>query len=85
MPPLNNLPEMWKSFGWNVSQCNGHNIEELNRSIRRMIVQDSPSVIIAETVKGKGISFMEDRHEWHVGGLSEKQIEQALKEIGGAL
>ena len=89
MPPLNNLSEMWRSFGWNVFRCDGHNMEELSYSISTAYFRQTgvrrPSVIIAETVKGKGVSFMENKHEWHVGGLSEEQIEQALKDIGGAL
>lgn len=82
MPPLKNLTKMWRSFGWNTLRVSdGHDVEQLSLKIRRKKSKSSPSVLIAETIKGKGVSFMEDRHEWHVGALSEEETRQALEEI----
>jgi transketolase len=83
MPALKNLPKIWKSFGWNVAVCKGHSIAALKFNIMRSFIYGpNPNVVIANTIKGKGISCMEDRHEWHVGALTEEQARQALKETG---
>ena len=71
--------EKWKSFGWNVISVDGHNVEELYEAFQRD--NDKPYVVIANTVKGKGVSFMEGNPLWHNGALNAKQFEQSMQEV----
>jgi transketolase len=76
------LAEKWAAFGWNVQVVDGHDfrqiLEAFNRAARS---QDKPQVIIAETVKGKGISFMENQVKWHGSAPSRQQLQAALAEL----
>jgi transketolase len=77
------LAKKWDAFGWNVLQINGHDMSEILEAFSEARqVEGKPTVIIARTVKGKGISFMENTSEWHSGAPSAKQMEQALVELG---
>ena len=75
------LSDKWKSFGWNVIEVNGHNIEQLDRAFRTDFNNDKPIVIIANTIKGKGVSYMENNFKWHGGAPDDLQIQIALKEL----
>jgi len=76
------LSDKWKSFGWHTIEVNGHNIEELLSAFdEAKEVKDRPTVIIAKTVKGKGVSFMENVVDFHGRTPSEEETEQALKEL----
>lgn len=80
--PLEPFEDKWKSFGWNTYVVDGHNIKSLIDSINdAKSEKNKPSVIIAKTIKGKGISFMENDHWWHAGTLSEEQLEKCLREL----
>lgn len=74
------LKGMWLSHGWDVVECDGHDIEELKKIIHTK-EHVSPLVVLAKTVKGKGVSFMENVNEWHHHELKDEQLEDALKEI----
>lgn len=78
------LAEKWKSFGWNVIQINGHNFKQIIRALRKtqQAKGSKPFVIIADTIKGKGISFMENDYHWHHGVAKGEQIEIAEKDLG---
>ncbi len=76
------IDEKMKSFNWHVHTCDGHSIHELLRCFEQL-QSGKPNVIIADTVKGKGISFMENRPEWHHSRLSKAQYEAACKELEG--
>ncbi len=79
---LGDLGQKWKDFGWNVIEINGHDIEEVLRAYKEAeAYKGRPTVIVAETVKGKGVSFMENDCSWHGNVPSEEQYTQALKEI----
>jgi len=79
---LEPLVNKWESFGWHVVQCDGHNIEEILEVFdRAKIVKQKPTVIIAHTVKGKGVSFMEHVVDFHGRAPTEKEKEIALKEL----
>ena len=81
---LYDLPAKFSAFGWSVDECDGHNIKELLGVLQKRSI-GVPHGIVAETVKGKGVSFIENRPEWHRGVLSQKQYEQAKSEVlGGA-
>jgi len=72
------------SFGWNVKSIDGHNINQI-KEVLDGIPQDpwaAPTCIIADTIKGKGVSYMEGKSEWHGGAPSDEQLAQALKELG---
>lgn len=75
-----NMAERWSAFGWHAMEVNGHQIAELETSFHA--VSNLPKVIIAHTVKGKGVSFMEDRLEWHYKSPNDEQFAQALLELG---
>lgn len=72
---------LWKARGWHVEECDGHDTEELKRRIRSYR-GDQPFVLIADTIKGKGISFMENHNEWHHHELKQEQYDAAIAEIG---
>jgi transketolase len=70
--------EKWRAFGWQVIEVDGHNICELVAAMK--VESDKPVCIIAHTIKGKGVSFMENNAFWHAGNLREEQYKQALAE-----
>lgn len=79
------VDKKFESFGWNVILVNGHDIEAILAAFASAkAVTDKPSVIIASTVKGKGVSFMEDQVGWHGKAPSDEELAAALKELGGA-
>lgn len=72
--------KIWGAFGWKVVSCDGHDIVSLEEAFD--IESDGvPKVIIAQTIKGKGVSFMENNRAWHHNTLNEEQYEQAMKEL----
>lgn len=75
-----NLSDRWASFGWNAYDVDGHDVNELEKTL--LLPQQGPKVIIAHTVKGKGVSFMENRLEWHYKSPNDEQYMQAMKELG---
>lgn len=77
-----NMAERWKSFGWEVYEVDGHDPDELERAFTS--AQAGPKVVIAHTIKGKGVSFMENRLEWHYRSPDAGQLAQAVKELEGA-
>lgn len=77
----NSLFDKFNSFGCHTLIVDGHNYEELINSYKS-ISEDKPNVIIAETVKGKGVSFMEGQQQWHHGVLSDVLYKQAKIELG---
>jgi transketolase len=79
---LGNLAEKFKSFGWHVSCCDGHEIGSLLSAFADK-KEGIPHVIIADTIKGKGVSFIENRPEWHHHRLTKEEYEQAISEIRG--
>jgi len=82
--PTVSLIDKWRSFGWNTLEIDGHNVSEILSGLELASSYISkPSVIIAHTVKGKGVSFMENDNAWHQKALSKEQYEQAIKEIKG--
>jgi len=75
--------DLLTSFGWQTIQINGHNLEEVLGAYNAAIdAKDKPVMIIAKTSKGKGISFLADKLGWHGKALNEKQLRDALSELG---
>ena len=83
---LENLTQKWQSFGWAVRSVDGHNFDQMRESFRAApFYEGSPNLIIANTIKGKGVSYMENAAQWHHGAPTEEQYELALKELSGGL
>jgi transketolase len=78
------LADKYEAFGWNAICVDGHDIEAIREGFARArLVQDRPSVLIASTVKGKGVSFMENQAGWHGATIKDRgQLDQALADIG---
>lgn len=84
--PTEDIGEKWRAFGWHVQEIDGHNVEEiLNALDRADLVHARPSMIMARTVKGKGVSFFEYDHRWHGGAPNREQYEAARAELQGVL
>ena len=85
--PTEPIGDKWRSFGWHVQEVHGHNVREVLDALERADeVHARPSVIIARTTKGRGVSFMEYDHRWH-GGIvpTTEQYEQAMAELRASL
>ena len=83
--PLRDLPGKWKAFGWNVLRCDGHDLKALDAALDAAeACKGVPTVILADTVKGKGVSFMEGKAAWHGKAIPEAEFKQAMQELGGA-
>ncbi|MEK7642611.1 MAG: transketolase [Patescibacteria group bacterium] len=80
--PLEPLSDKWRAFGWHVQKIDGHNFESIIGAVGQAHAEYSkPSVIIANTIPGKGVSFMERKYEWHGKPPSREQGLEALKEL----
>ena len=78
------LDEKWRSFGWEVRSINGHDYAALTKAITEPSESGKPIFIIANTVKGKGVSFMENVAKWHHGVPNEVELKQALADLDAA-
>lgn len=80
---LDDVGQKYRAFGWNVLEINGHRMEEIKDAFDQLPppTAQAPTVIVAHTVKGNGVSFMEGNVNWHAGKMSAEQFEQAMKEI----
>jgi len=77
---IESLTDKMAAFNWHVVTCDGHDVADVDRAFSD-VAPGQPTVVIADTVKGKGVSFMENRPEWHHSRLSRSQYEQARAEI----
>lgn len=82
--PMDCMEERWQAFGWNVWRCNGHSIPELYEAVQEAKNKKNgkPCVILADTVKGKGVSFMEGTNVYHGKAISDEEYAEAMKELG---
>jgi len=78
---IGNICDKFKVFGWNTFEIDGHNIEQIYNAIKNAKKSEKPAAIIANTIKGKGISFMENQAGWHGKAPNDEQLEAALKEL----
>ena len=79
---LEPLAQKWQAFGWSTTEINGHDFTALEAALSGVpAAVGKPSVIIAHTIKGKGVSFMEDKLEWHYRNLTKEEYELAIKEV----
>lgn len=77
---LEPLAEKWRAFGWTVLEIDGHDVQEISTAFS-MSSNGKPKVVICNTIAGKGVSFMQDRLEWHYHNLDKQQYNKALREI----
>jgi transketolase len=83
---LEPLAEKWEAFGWQATTVDGHDVDALLGVFARLaadMARDRPAVVIANTVKGKGVGFMEREPGWHLGYLDPADEERVLAELGG--
>jgi transketolase len=72
----------FEAFGWNVLHIDGHNMEQILKSLDQARAETSkPTIVIADTIKGKGVSYMENVNKWHGSAPSRDEMEKALKEL----
>ena len=79
---MGNLADKWESFGWNVREVDGHDLTALYDTLQ--VSAKEPLAIIAHTIKGKGVSFMESNRAWHHSRLTQTQFDQAIAELAAA-
>lgn len=78
------VTDKFQAFGWNVVNIDGHDFKEIQNALDiAKTTKDKPTVVVARTVKGKGVSFMEDQAGWHGKAPNKEERDQALKELGG--
>ena len=81
--PIEPLAEKWRSFGWDVLEVDGHDVDQLYQAFLKCTeAQKKPTVIITRTIKGKGVSFMENKAYWHGVAPSTEELTRALHELG---
>ena len=81
-PPQENAAEKWRAFGWQTLEIDGHDLEEiLDACARAQQIKGQPTAIIARTVKGKGISYMENDYNWHTQPVTEDHLRTAREEL----
>jgi transketolase len=84
--PVEPLADKWRAFGWHVVEIDGHDMEQIVETLETAkTVKGQPTIIIAETVKGKGVSFMENVAMWHGKAPCAEEAAQALEEIRSCL
>lgn len=82
--PMENIPARFASFGWNCIECDGHSVEALYDAFEQAkTVKGKPTIVLAHTVKGKGVSFMEGKSGWHGKAIDDDSYKQAMTELGG--
>ena len=80
--PMQNMADRWRAFGWNVLEINGHDMSDIVSKLQMAVNhRGTPTCIVAQTVKGKGVSFMEHDKSWHQKAVSKEQYEMAMKEL----
>ena len=73
--------DKWEAFGWRVIEIDGHDMEQILKALKTPPSKNQPTLILSNTVKGKGISFMENDNNWHGGGAIGKYSEEAMQEV----
>jgi transketolase len=83
---LGSMIDKWKAFGWNSVEIDGHNFESILNALQQFKSENArPTAIVAHTVKGKGVSFMEDDNNWHYRIPNSEDVQKAKVELGIAL
>ena len=83
--PLGDVAAKLEAFGVRAVACDGHDVRALLAALGEALAHDGPAAVVAETVKGKGVSFMEGQAAWHGRAINEQEYRQALAELQGGL
>lgn len=80
---LEPVEEKWSAFRWDVQRIDGHDIDQIEDALHKTeLDKDRPHMIIADTIKGKGVSFMENKPEWHAKALNDEEYAMVMEELG---
>ena len=83
--PLGDVKAKFESFGFHCIECDGHDVEALYNAFEEAkTVKGKPTIVLAHTVKGKGVSFMEGKNTWHGKAIGDEDFAKAMEELGGA-
>lgn len=83
--PMGDIPAKFKAFGWNCIEIDGHDLDAVYDAFETAkTVKGVPTIILAHTVKGKGVSFMEGKNAWHGKAIGDEDYAKAMEELGGA-
>jgi transketolase len=83
---LGPITDKWTAFGWNVQKINGHDMNQIRQALKKAGTEPhKPSLIIAETIKGRGVSFMENNPDWHARGLTQEEYVQAMADLNRSI
>lgn len=82
--PLGDVSARFRAFGWTAATCDGHDVTEIESTLLGLLPRSGPKVLIARTVKGRGVSFMEGDHRWHGARLSDEDYDRAISELAEA-
>lgn len=82
--PTGDVRAKFESFGWHCLECDGHDVEQLHGAFETAkTVKGMPTIVLAHTVKGKGVSFMEGKNAWHGKAIGDEDFARAMRELGG--
>ena len=82
--PMGDVRAKFESFGWRCLECDGHDVEQLHAAFETArTVKGMPTIVLAHTVKGKGVSFMEGKNTWHGKAIGDEEFARAMRELGG--
>ena len=83
--PLGDLLGKLRAFGWHARRCDGHGVRSLLEAFTASLAAGAPAAIVAETVKGKGVSFMEGQAAWHGRPIGDAEYARAVEELRAAM
>ena len=84
--PQGDVKAKFEAFGWETIDCNGHDVNELNDAFEKAkTIKGRPTIILAHTIKGKGVSLMEGSNQWHGKAIDRDSYEKAMSELGGVV
>jgi transketolase len=82
--PIEPVADKWSAFGWRVIEIDGHNMTQIVDALElALMIKGAPTIVIAKTIKGKGVSFMENSPDWHGKAPNTEQFKLAMQELGG--
>jgi transketolase len=83
--PMGDIAAKWTAFGWNVIHADGHDVGDIHAKVSeaKNLKNGKPVIVIAKTVKGKGVSFMEGKNAWHGKPIADEEHAMAIKELEG--
>lgn len=83
--PMGDVRAKFEAFGWHCIECDGHDVDALYDAFEQAkTIKGLPTIVLAHTIKGKGVSFMEGKNTWHGAPINDENYEKAMIELGGA-